>query len=65
MPAVPDYSAASESVIVALLALFLLASPFAAWWMEQTPPWYTSYLIWLGLIALIAVLNHRLARYDL
>jgi hypothetical protein len=65
MPAARDYSAASESLLLALLALFLLVSPFAIWWMRLTPPWYFSYLIWLGLLCLIAVLGRRLARYDL
>ncbi|NLO81408.1 MAG: hypothetical protein GX093_14140 [Xanthomonadaceae bacterium] len=65
MPAGSDYSAASESVAVALLALFLLVSPFAYWWMARPPPWYFIYLLWLGLIGLIAVLNHRLARHEL
>lgn len=65
MHAVHDYSAAGESVLLALVALFLLASSFATWWMQLAPPWYFSYLIWLGLIGLIAVLGRRLGRYDL
>lgn len=63
--AASDYSAASESVLLALLALFLLVSPFAAWWMQLTPPWYVSYLLWAGLIVLNAALGRRLGRYDL
>lgn len=60
-----DHGAATESVLLALLALFALASPFAAWWMQLSPPWYFVYLIWLGLIGLIALLVRRLRRYDL
>lgn len=65
MPAAPDYSAASESSLLALLAFFLLISPFATWWLRLAPPWYFTYFLWLGLIILIAVLSRRLARYDL
>jgi prepilin signal peptidase PulO-like enzyme (type II secretory pathway) len=65
MHTAPDNSSASESVLLALLALFLLASPFATWWMQLTPPWYLIYMIWLGLLGLIAAFSRRLARYDL
>ncbi|HEX5514629.1 MAG TPA: hypothetical protein VFY81_09560 [Gammaproteobacteria bacterium] len=65
MPVTSDHSAASESLLLALLALFLLASPFAVWWMRQAPPWHFIYLIWLGLIVLVAALGRRLGRYDL
>jgi len=65
MPVAPDHSAASESILLALLALFLLASPFATWWMQLTLPWSFVYLIWLGLIVFIAALGRRLGRYDL
>lgn len=65
MYAAPDHSAASESVLLALFALFLLVSPLAAWWMLLHPPWYVSYLLWAGLIMLNAALGRRLGRYDL
>lgn len=61
----PDHSAASESVLLGLFALFLLVTPLAAWWMQLHPPWYFSYLLWAGLIVLNAALGRRLGRYDL
>lgn len=64
MPALSDSGVISESVLLALLALFLLASPFTAWWMQMTPPWWFAYALWLGLIGLIALLARRLYRYD-
>jgi hypothetical protein len=64
MPALSDSGVISESILLALLALFLLASPFTIWWMQATPPWWFIYALWLGLIGLTALLARRLHRYD-
>lgn len=60
-----DNATAAESVALLLLALFVLASPFTLWWLRLTPAWYLPYLLWLGLIGLIAWLARRAARHDL
>jgi membrane protein implicated in regulation of membrane protease activity len=47
------------SVLVLLIGLLLFASPFTAWWMRATPPWWLPFLLWLGLIGLSAWLGQR------
>ena len=46
-------------VLLLLLALFLLASPFLAWWANPTASWIRPYLIWLFLIVLTWWLQQR------
>jgi|HigsolmetaAR203D_1030402.scaffolds.fasta_scaffold26208_2 hypothetical protein len=65
MATVHDNGAVTESVALLLLALFLLTSPFALWWIALTPPWYLPYLIWLAIIALIALLARRMRGHEL
>lgn len=47
-----DPNAAHTSVALFLVALFLLATPFADWWLSAQPPWYVPYLFWGGIVAL-------------
>ncbi len=42
----------AASVLLFLFALFLIASPFATWWMQLPAPWYVPYLLWLLIIGL-------------
>jgi len=65
MAAVHEHGAVTESIALLLLALFLLTSPFALWWMKLTPPWYFVYLLWLTIIGLIILLARRLRRHEL
>lgn len=46
-------------ILLFLLALFLLASPFMHWWAADDSPWYAPYLLWGGLIAVMAWLQRR------
>jgi len=46
-------------ILLLLLALFLLVSPFMAWWATPDAPWYRPYLIWLFIIALTWWLQYR------
>jgi hypothetical protein len=48
-------------ILLLLFALFLLASPLTMLWASADSPWYLPYLIWLGIIALIAWVQHRLS----
>ncbi|HEY8554588.1 MAG TPA: hypothetical protein VIL43_08630 [Burkholderiales bacterium] len=60
MPFRPDYGRGLDSsVLLFLLGLFLFFSPFTFWWAELAPVWYLPYLLWLGLIVLIAVAARR------
>lgn len=42
-------------LLLLVLALFLFASPFTAWWAGIAPAWYLPFLLWGLLIALVAV----------
>lgn len=46
-------------LLLLLLALFLFLSPFTAWWAAAEPPWYVPFLLWAGLITLVAVTQTR------
>ena len=48
-----------HSLLICLLALFLVNSPFNQWWAALTLPWYAMYLPWLLIIVLVAVNQHR------
>ena len=47
-----------HAIPIAVLALFLLNSPFTGWWMHLALPWYAMFLPWLLLIVLVW-LNQR------
>ncbi|MCP5142040.1 MAG: hypothetical protein H6980_06795 [Gammaproteobacteria bacterium] len=42
-------------VLVLLASLLALSTPVVAWWSRDGVAWYLPYLIWLGLIAMIAL----------
>jgi len=52
------------AILVAALALLMIASPLVQWWSSSESPWYTPYLLWSGVIILIALLNHRRPSHD-
>jgi len=49
-------------ILLLLLALFLLVSPFMSWWANPDAPWYRPYLIWLFIIVLTWWLQYRSRR---
>lgn len=51
-----------HSLLICLLALFLVNSPFNQWWSTITWPWYAMYLPWLLIIILTAFNQYRLQR---
>lgn len=62
----PDIAKQLDTIVLLfLLALFLLASPFITWWATEERPWYIPYLIWLAIIMLAAWLQIRRAQDDL
>jgi hypothetical protein len=44
-----------HSFLIFLLALFLFNSPLRQWWSTLALPWYAMYLLWLAVIALVAI----------
>lgn len=46
-----------------LIAFFLLASPFFAWWASLRGYWYMPYVFWLIIVFLACLLQIR--RHDL
>ncbi len=55
---------ASAALVLALLALFVFASPFTDWWAGLGMAWYVPYLMWLALTALTALISRRTRRHD-
>lgn len=56
----PDTGRSIDSIILLfLLALLLLASPLVRWWAADSSPWYAPYLIWFGIIAVMAWMQQR------
>ncbi|MGQ7843583.1 UTP--glucose-1-phosphate uridylyltransferase [Granulosicoccus sp. 3-233] len=51
-----------HSLLIFLLALFLVNSPLRQWWSTLSLPWYAMYLPWLLIIALLALNQHRQKR---
>lgn len=54
-----------SAILLFLVALFLFVSPFTDWWARDDSPWYLPYLLWLGLIALIAAVALRRDSHDI
>ena len=48
-----------HSLLICLLGLFLVNSPFNQWWSTLTLPWYAMYLPWILIIVLVAVNQTR------
>jgi len=51
----PDRHSPEKSVLLALLAIFIFASPFTLWWGRSEAGWYIPYLLWLVIIVLGAI----------
>lgn len=51
------YRYAGHALLLVLGAIFVFHSPFARWWAEQGLPWYTVFVLWFVLIALVAIDN--------
>lgn len=46
-------------ILLFVFGLFVFFSPFTSWWASVTTLWYLPYLLWLGMIVLIAWVVHR------
>ncbi|HDP88733.1 MAG TPA: hypothetical protein ENN42_02075 [Thioalkalivibrio sp.] len=65
MPNTPrSRRALDRTLLVLFAALLLFASPLTRWWSQGDPPWYLPYVIWGGLLVLVAWLQRWLVRHD-
>jgi len=48
-----------HAVLLVLAAIFVFHSPFTHWWADLGLPWYTVFLFWFVLIALVALDNRK------
>ena len=48
-----------NALLLGLFILLAFTTPVMAWWAAPDSPWYLIYLIWFGVIALIARVNGR------
>jgi len=51
------------TVIVVIIALLILLPPMLDWWGVNNNPWYTPYLVWLGIIAMSYWLQRVLRKH--
>jgi hypothetical protein len=48
-----------HTLLLGVFILWLCVSPLLAWWTSPTNHWYLPYLVWLGIILLIAWVHYR------
>ncbi|WP_457667563.1 hypothetical protein [Thiolapillus sp.] len=46
---------ADRSLVTAFLLVLVFITPFASLWSRGEMPWYAPYVIWLGIVMLIAI----------
>lgn len=54
-----QHQRSDHSLLICLLALFLVNSPLNQWWSTLELPWYAMYLSWLLIIALVALNQYK------
>ncbi|MDX1431718.1 MAG: hypothetical protein R3286_04640 [Gammaproteobacteria bacterium] len=52
-------------LVVFIVTAFVFASPFHILWMTDETPWYVPYLLWLGVIAVTAIIQTWRGRHEL
>ena len=52
-----------KTLLLGLFILLLFTTPILAWWGKPDSPWYLPYLLWLGIILIIAWV-HRRGRHE-
>ncbi len=66
MPPIHDPDKLREqTLLLAMLMLFLFATPLTIWWATPAHPWFLPYLLWLLVIILGAVISYRFRGHDL
>jgi hypothetical protein len=62
----PDTHRPLDSVVLLFLfALLIFLSPLTWWWASDHSPWYLPYLLWTGLIVVVAWYQRRRGYHDL
>jgi len=62
----PDPHRSLDSVVLLFLfALLIFLSPLTWWWASDHRPWYLPYLLWTGLIVVVAWYQRRRGYDDL
>ncbi|MBX2826221.1 MAG: hypothetical protein KTR33_15915 [Gammaproteobacteria bacterium] len=51
-----------HTLLLALCAIFLFNSPFSRWWLGLQPPWYSIFIVWAGVLMLVAYNQWRIRR---
>lgn len=52
-------------LLVFLFAVFVLLPPFVGFWATPNAPWYLPYIVWLGIIVLVALVQSKRHRHEL
>lgn len=52
-------------LLVFLFAAFVLLPPFIGFWAIPDAPWYLPYIVWLGIIVLVALVQSKRHRREL
>lgn len=55
---VPDKTI-ERTLLLVLFMLVLFVSPVIFAWASNNSPWYTPYILWAGVVAAAAYINHR------
>ncbi|MEJ2609443.1 MAG: UTP--glucose-1-phosphate uridylyltransferase [Candidatus Thiodiazotropha sp.] len=55
----PPNQQIDRTLALGLLILLLFSTPIMMWWTTPGSPWYLPYLLWLGVIIIIAWMNHK------
>ena len=48
-----------NTLLLGMFISFLFSPPLLAWWASPANVWYLPFLLWLGIILLIAWVHHR------
>jgi hypothetical protein len=48
-----------NTLLLGFFILLLFSSPLLAWWASPANAWYLPFVLWLGIILLIAWVHHK------
>ena len=60
----PMKESTDKSLVTAFILLLFFATPFAGLWARDGHAWYVPYLLWMLVIALLAMAHHYMGRKD-
>jgi len=59
MAGTPNNDSTDKSLVTAFILVLFFATPFAGLWARDGYAWYVPYVLWLLIIALLAVAHFR------